>query len=181
MKVLVHQCQYQKGFPMNSLSLLIMIFQGMFKRPKYRRYTHYSLELVKKNPEIYESIVYGGVDSKPKDRWLKNYKIVTSYAYDLPSFSDAHFENWFYMHDGKSYAKKQLIGIVLQVFNFIKENPFGKGASRLICSELVILFLNRFVEVVTGRDFTDSLDLVDTEQILDEHSKRGLCSKIVFP
>ena len=40
---------------------------------------------------------------------------------------------------------------------------------------LEILFINRFVEMVAGKDFVSSLNILDIESILKDHIKRGLC------
>ena len=45
----------------------------------------------------------------------------------------------------------------------------GEGAAALICNELVVLFLNTFVQPVVGLDYIDDMDLIDTEALLNHH------------
>ena len=57
------------------------------------------------------------------------------------------------------------MGIGARLFGFVKNNPFGFGVNRIICNELVLLFLNRFYN--TNIEDIDNIDLNETEAILE--------------
>ena len=173
MIIKIYQCQSKKKGLFGPW--LIYFFQKMYSRPESKRYSHYAMELVTSREfEVYESSFFG-VRRTPRYRWVNHYSVVKSYEYNIEKFGQLHFHNWFYKYDGESYSILQLLGLVLKVGNFVKKNPWGAGASEIICNELVLLFLNHFVERVVGAGFEDSLDLLDTEEILETHSQRGLC------
>ena len=175
--VCVHTCRTISPFPMNVPSFFIRLFQDMYSRPKEKRWNHVALST--KNPHFgeYFDSSFWGVRKKPLKKFFKSYKIITTYEYDVAIDYD-QFIAWFNKHEGKMYGFDQIPGLLLRVFRIIKKNPFGAGAKRIICNELAILFLNRFVEQVAEKDMIDSFDLLDTEKILEDHFKKGICRKI---
>jgi hypothetical protein len=81
------------------------------------------------------------------------------------AISFIEFESFFSKHNGKKYAFKQIAGLFFKGIGILRHNPFGQGAKRITCNELVILFLNHFG--YTSIEHTDCLDLNDTEEVLE--------------
>ena len=150
MRVTIVQCRSRSKFSISALG--IRLFQKT-------DYNHYAIEF---RCNYYHSSS-SGVHVTPLEEFRKKYKITSSFVCTR-NFSGVEFENWFKQHEGKGYGFHQIAGLALKVLGIVKNNPFGRGAKRIICNELVILFLNKFCG--TEIEDTDSLDLNDTEEII---------------
>lgn len=158
MKVNIVQCSTRKNFPFDIIARAIRYFQNT-------NYNHYALEVADGEGMLtyFDSSTAYGVRKRTVGSFLKTYDITHTYSIPkLVTYID--FYDFWAKHEGKDYSLIQLLGLLLKVCNIIRYNPFGKGAKRIICNELVILFLNEFG--YTDIKDTDSLDLNDTEEIL---------------
>ena len=157
MKVSIIQCESKNKFPFNAFALLIKKFQKT-------NYSHYALFYVNETGSITvcDSTAYG-VRRMPEKKFLKKYHIRKTFRCKK-DVERGMFLSWFEKHEGKSYGFRQILGLALKIFHLVKTNPFGKGSKRIICNELIVLFLNRFYGA-NVKD-TDSLDLVETQQLL---------------
>lgn len=156
MKVSIWQCKNRARFPKNITSLGIMFFQKT-------NYSHYALEF---NSRFYHSSG-SGVKSISKEKFLKRYRMVRRIRC-TKDINCNDFRIWFFRHIGKKYAFAQLVGLLGKTFKIIKHNPFGRGAKRIICNELVLLFLNKFYNTHIPADHIDCYDLNDTEKLLSD-------------
>lgn len=157
MKVTIVQAYSKNKFPFNIGAILIKKFQRT-------NYSHYAIEV--KDGEgmltYYDSTGYG---TRKRTAASFNKSHTIKRRFELPDrITYIQWLDYWAKHEGKSYGYIQLLGLLFKVLNIIKNNPFGKGAKRLICNELVILYLNEFR--YTNIKDTDSLDLNDTEKIL---------------
>lgn len=143
---------------MNIVALLIKLFQKT-------DYSHYVIRV--EDPATNEVFYYdstgAGTRKHPLSVFQKKHKVRKVFKVSK-EVSYIDWNNFWTKHEGKEYGFLQIAGLFLKMKNIIKNNPFGKGAKRLICNELVILFLNEF-KYTCIKD-TDSLDLVETEEIL---------------
>lgn len=152
MAVAIIQCKSKSKFPFNIASLLIMKYQES-------DYSHYAIRF---NEGYYHSSIHGVV-ALSKSQFHKKYQIIR--GFDCTKIIPAHdYLHWFQKHCGKRYGFFQVLGLLGKVLNIFKHNPFGKGVKRIICNELIVLFLNRFYATKV-RD-TDGLDLNDTEDLI---------------
>lgn len=159
MRVKIHQCYSKNKFPFNILAILI-------RKISRTDYSHYAISVPTKSGEaMHFDSTGGGVRCNYGSNFSKRYEIVRSFQCSRDIDYD-EFSIWFGQHDGKSYGFGQLVGIMLKMFGLIKKNPFGSGAKRIICNELVILFLNKFYNANIGD--TDGLGLNETEKLIKE-------------
>lgn len=157
MKVRIYQCYSTNKFPFNIFALGIKFFSKT-------NYSHYALSYESETGNtIYCDSTSMGVRQTSEDKFLKKYELKKAWQCkkEIPR---KYFLRWFEKHQGKSYGFLQIIGLLGKILNIFKHSPFGKGSKRIICNELVILFLNRFY--AAGIDDTDSLDLNDTEKLI---------------
>ncbi len=112
---------------------------------------------------MFHSSSSNGVKSLSVKKFKKKYKLVNFFTCNK-KINLYDFLFWFHKHRNKKYSTAQLGGLFIKTYTMVKNNPFGRGAKRIICNELVILFLNRFYN--TKIVDTDGLDLNDTEDIL---------------
>ena len=154
--VLAVQCMSKNKFPFNIGALGIKYFQKT-------NYSHYALCLIEPTGRItfYDSTPWG-VTEKTRKMFLSHYTDVK--YFDLGQVGYNQFENFFDVHRGKSYGFGQVMGLLLKLFKIVSRNPFGKGASYIICNELIILYMN-FRGITNIKD-TDSIDLNGTDEIL---------------
>lgn len=159
MKVQIHQCETRAKFPMNIGSFFIKKFQKT-------NYCHYAMsyQVPGTDTRRYFDSTVSGVASYDKLTFLKKYKLVKTYNCDKPT---VYFElcEFLSAHLGKKYGFKQILGLAGMIIGVLKSNPFGRGAKKIICNELVVLFLNRFysANVIDS----DSLDLNDTTKLIE--------------
>ena len=125
-------------------------------------YSHYALQLNNNGIITYFDSTMSGVRKHDEKAFEKYYEEVD--RFHICQEDAFKFFTWFSEHDGKGYGVKQIGGLLLKIAGIVKNNPFGKGAKRIICKELVILYLNH--KGFTDIKDTDSLDLNDTEEIL---------------
>ena len=157
MKVKIVQANSKNPFPFNIGALAIKYFQKT-------DYSHYALEVEDgEGMLVYYDSTGSGVRKRTATSFSKSHSITRTF--EIPKLvTYVDWLDFWTKHEGKSYGFIQVIGLALKVWNIIKNNPFGKGAKRIICNELIILFLNEFD--YTNISDTDSLDLNDTEEIL---------------
>lgn len=101
--------------------------------------------------------------------FISDYKIVGKNTINSP-VSEQVFLAWSIRHLNKKYGYLQVLGLCLVILGVIKKNPFGKNADRLICNELVILFLNDFTDFEMSDD-SDNYNLNTTYDLVKEYSK----------
>jgi len=158
MKVTVVQCFSRNTFPWNIGALGIRYFQ----KTNYSHYALYVEDLAAGEAFYYDSTGAGTRKYSPC-MFLKKYSITKRFEVSKEETYIDWLEFWA-KHANKKYGFVQVFGLLLKIINIVRHNPFGAGAKRIICNELVILFLNEFG--YTCIKDTDSLDLNETEQIL---------------
>jgi hypothetical protein len=159
MIVTIHQCYTTNKFPFNLLAIAIRKFSRT-------NYSHYALSYTdNEGRTLFFDSSGSGVRAREQGEFLRRYSIVKSFP-TSQRMSPLVFWGWFDIHDGKSYGFSQLVGLMFKIIGIIKHNPFGQGAKRIICNELVVLFLNRFYDA-NIKD-VDSLDLNETEDLIME-------------
>lgn len=124
-------------------------------------YSHYAIDV---NGSVIDAT---RKDVRPQsyEDFFKHNKVVEITLLEI----DADFETviypWMISVSNRGYGFLQILGILLKQFGWIKFNPFGADSKRLICNELVLLFLQKFCKVVLEKDI-DQYDLVMTGEIL---------------
>lgn len=159
MKLLVHQTYTRNKFPFDIFARAILLFQGMYRWDKSKRYSHYVMQF----GDIVTDASPFGVRVNGSDYFHKNNKIVKTFEIYIPC-TEKEFFDWVKPHLGKGYGFKQILGMAGRLTGLIKNNPWGKGAGRIICNELVLLMLKDWCGAPVGN--TDNYDLLDTEKVL---------------
>jgi len=160
MEVTIHQAYSRRKFPCNIGAVCIVFFQQT-------NYSHYALSV--KDPATNEVFFYdstgAGTRKYRPSVFRKKYKLTRSFVVSKEITYIDWLEFWG-KHANKQYGFIQLLGLFLKLWNIVSYNPFGAGSKRIICNELIVLFLNHFG--YTSIVDTDSLDLNDTEDILEK-------------
>jgi len=158
MIVLVHKCR-PANHPAPITAWLIMLFQGMVPWKK-ESFSHLAISYFSTthNHKFADSTAKGVRDMRSK-YFKKTYKIVETKRLNIPQDYD-QFLMWFEEHEGKSYDKKQIVGLLLKALGLITFNKYGHNLNKLTCNELVLdLILWAFKRSVKD---TDNYDLLMT-------------------
>lgn len=157
MKVHIYQTNTKNKFPFNLFAIGIKFFSKT-------NYSHYAISYVSENGKrVFCDSSARGVRQMTEEKFNKHNTISKAFICRV-IIPRAYFLTWFEQHQGKSYGFAQVLGLLLKIFKIIKHNPLGSGSKRIICNELVILFLNRFYQA--NIEDTDSLDLNGTEKLI---------------
>jgi len=158
MKITIVLATTKNKFPMNLASVGIRFFGKT-------DFSHYAIRIEDQaSGEVnYYDSTGGGARKRSPSIFLKYYRVNREYPVSKEISYIDYLEFWA-LHANKGYGFLQIVGLGLRLFKIIKYNPFGQGAKRIICNELVILLLN-YMGYTDIKD-VDSLDLVDTERIL---------------
>lgn len=157
-RVYAYQLYSKNPFPFNIGAIAIKYFSNT-------NYSHYGLALYEDNGKVtfFDSTMHGVREQSSED-FLNNYTMISGMFIDKIGTQD--FYKFFNIHRGKTYGFIQILGLLAKIFKILKHNPFGAGAKRIICNELLILYTN--YRGLTNIEDTDSLDLNDTHKILKE-------------
>jgi len=150
MKVYAVQVRPRKEwFPI--VSWLIMTVQGMAPWSK-QSYSHYAL-MYSMGPDhemIIDSTGVDGITITHSKNFWKKYKLVK--MKELPPPMTAHLFNiWVKRIIGRKYDFLQIGGVLLRVMGVISFNKAGKNYQRMICSEVILNYLEKF----NGMNFGD--------------------------
>ena len=156
----IYQTYTKNKFPFNLFAILIRFFQKT-------SYSHYALSYVSETGRtiFFESTFLGGVRRIKEDKFYEKNEVKKVFLVKK-DIKRIDFLVFMQTYEGNSYGTFQILGLLAKILSIVKFNPFGKGAKRIICNELVLLFLNWF-NFTTIKE-TDSLDLNDTNRILLE-------------
>lgn len=156
MEVAIHQCYPKAKFI--PIAFLIKCLQGT-------NYSHYAISYESHTGHLkFLDSTSMSVRSRLAEYFAKDYMILKTYGVVLDC-TPSQFYEWIESYEGKDYSVRQVFGLLLKLVGFISKNPWGKGASRIICNELIILLLRDF-KGVPVRD-TDDYDLNETEVLLE--------------
>ena len=110
-------------------------------------------------------IYYVHPDSK---MFLKNNTIVKKIQ--MESVGKFDFCGFYIPLLGRSYDFKSIIGLAFKSLGLKRSNKIGRNRTKLICSELVALYLERFygVEIVDS----DNYGLNETQRVINDIYKR---------
>jgi len=158
MKIKIYQTYTKNKFPFNLFAVLIKIFQKT-------NYSHYALSYESETgrTEFFESTFAGGVKRIREDKFHQHNELKKEFIIEIAA-ERKDFLVFVQAYEGNSYGAFQILGLAAKILHIVKNNPLGKGAKRIICNELIILFLNWFN--LTAIKDTDKLDLNDTNEIL---------------
>lgn len=129
------------------------------------KYSHYTIRIEVEGLTFIYDTTSAGVCVRSADYFQDHYIVHKSFEVKKP-ISFIEFSDFWAAHEGKGYGFSQVVGLLFKVLGVIKYNPFGRGAKRIICNEMIILFLNHFYD--TNIKDTDSLDLNDTYKLLQK-------------
>ena len=143
------------------------IVATIIKLVQRTKYSHYMIRVNVEGLTTYYDSTSAGVRKTNAEAFFKKHIVYRKFPVSK-KISYIEFTNFFKEHEGKPYAFKQLIGLLLKSLRIVRHNPFGKGAKRIICNELVLLLLKKFYDLKIHD--TDCYDLNDTYEIL----KKGI-------
>jgi len=131
------------------------------------KYSHYALHVEDQaaGEVFYYDSTGAGTRKYGPCSFNKKYRVTQEFKVNKEITYIGWLEFWT-KHTRKPYGFVQILGLLLKTCNIVRHNPFGMGAKRIICNELIILFLNEFE--YTCIEDTDSLDLNETEEILQK-------------
>lgn len=141
----------KRGF--NLISRLIQKVQGT-------EYSHFGI-IVK--GFVLEANHKGTTLSRLED-FRKVNKTLKYWEFDIDVYPEVFYE-WVASILGTKYGYVQNVGYLLMAMKLLESNPFGRNSNRIVCSEVVALFANKFL----GADIEDSdqYDLIKTEALLE--------------
>lgn len=162
MIVKFHKCRNKKH-PFPLFAWLIMIFQGMLPWSK-KAYSHMAIEL----NGVFIDCRFTGCHKSTDKEFKDIYKIVDTIKLNL-LIDKADYFRFFKKYEHVKYDFLQIFGLLLKFVKLLKVNTIGKDAKKIICSELIILFLSNY------KDFkyedSDNFGLNDTWCILEGYKK----------
>jgi len=161
MRVSVHKCR-STYHPVPIVGWLIMIAQGMNPFSK-KAYDHMSISY---SDRMYDVTGNTGTDDWAYDYFLSKYKLIESHEFNL-DVTDIAFSEFWLEFSGTPYDRLQIFGLFFKSIGFKKFNTIGNNTSRLICNELVIVYLKRFHGFIY--EDSDNFDLIDTWKIAKEY------------
>lgn len=152
------------------IKFLIYLFQKMVFRKD--RYNHFALQAayrVESNIGInYDLVEYmdatlkDGVSVKGATKFHDHYDIVISWD----NVGDPEkFEDFVKMYEGRKYASEQLFGYLFTQLKIWKNNLLGADDRRIVCSELVALWMKHNNFEIQDSDF---YDLIEAEKFLND-------------
>lgn len=151
------------------VKFLIYLFQGMvFRKDRYNHFAIQAAYKVESNIGIhYDLVEYmdatlkEGVAVKGASKFHDHYDIVMSWD----GIGDvSKFEDFVKNYEGRKYASEQLFGYIFTQLKIWKNNLLGADDRRIICSELIALWLKHNGFNINDSDF---YDLVETEKFLN--------------
>lgn len=158
MRITMHACKSKNKFPFNLFSLAIMFLQ--------RDYSHFALEYTAAtgSQKVIDSSAMS-VRDRLKSKFDKEYEIIRSWDFDV-NLDDIEFYRWMEKLENVRYGFLHILGLTLDVLSIVNANPFRDGVKTLICNELVLLFMQRFMGVRVGDP--EDYDLNATEDLIEE-------------
>lgn len=127
-------------------------------------YSHYSIGYNDGIDDMTVDASSNGVRDMLRSTHFTKYHLVNTYKIKL-NCQPKDFLKWLNKYKGKDYSALQNLGLLLKLIKLFKSNPFGRDSNRLICTELVLLMLEKFKGI--GLTDSDNYDLIDTEYILE--------------
>lgn len=164
MKVEIYKCRPKMKFPI--VAWLIMIFQGMAPWKK-ESFSHMAIRY----DDTFIDINGGGFNHYGVEEFENKYKFIDKKEIEF-GVDVRFFMAWIEEQINKKYDKAQVFGLMLKAFGFITFNSFGSNYKKLICSELVLSFLETFLKVHVGDP--DNWDLNMTWELVCDtgHSEK---------
>lgn len=158
MKIEVHKCR-NILHPVPVLAWTIMLCQGMLPWKK-ESWSHMAMSILFPSGERHFFDVSGeGCIRHTEASFLKKYRIVETHSLKQ-SRTFREFHEWFRLMEGRKYDKRQIVGLLLKVLGLFSFNKFGSNYRKLICSELVLNYLQFFYKFKV-KD-SDNFDLIMT-------------------
>lgn len=117
-------------------------------------------------PEEFFDMTGKGAKKSTEKKFNENYKITETHELNL-EVPYIQFLSWFDRYANTKYDGLQIFGLLLKALHIVSFNKLGKDLKRLICTELVISFL----EVFAGFKYKDSdnFDLINTWDKVKEY------------
>lgn len=103
-----------------------------------------------------------GVRVSSPSEFFEHYTVVKEWWLDV-DLSYADYFKWLGEQRWKEYSMWQNIGYVLKTLLILPKNPFGANEYKLVCSELIALFLKRSYHLDI---YSDEYDLNHTSALL---------------
>ena len=136
----------------NFISWAIRTIQGT-------AYSHFGIEV---KGVVLESTGVGVHLTRLPD-FRKHNQIIKVWELDLDIYPEVLYE-WMASVIGTKYGYLQNFGYLLMALKILKKNPWGRNSERIVCSEVVALFIKKFANVKIGD--SDKYDLVETEKLI---------------
>lgn len=126
-------------------------------------FDHYALEI---NGSVIDA-TKKDVRIQSMDDFNKIYKTTNVYEIDIEADFEKEIFPWMVSVCGKGYGFMQILGLAFMKFGITKHNPWGSDKKRIICNELVLIFLEHFAGVVLEKDI-DTYDLNRTKTVIEK-------------
>lgn len=158
MTVQVHKCK-NIIHPFPILAWAIMLFQGMNPFNK-KSWAHMAMSFTfPDGTRNYYDVTSKGCKMYTEELFTKMYKIQGTHTLKQHR-NFVEFHDWFKLMEGREYDTKQLIGLLLKSLNLVSFNTIGHNYKKLICSELILNYLQFFYKIQV-KD-SDNFDLMST-------------------
>lgn len=144
------------------------LFSGLIKLLQGTKYSHMVICYRDKFGEFVVDASGLTVRTQEMKKFLAYNSVVKS-RYVGP-VNKKEFKEFYLAQLGKKYDFKSLFGLALKSLGLISFNTIGSNYKKLICSELVIMFLERFFNAKV-KD-SDNFGLKETERVLNDICKK---------
>ena len=138
-------------------ALAIMMFEKT-------NYSHYALR-------IGHTIVHvtgKGIEEESLEDFDSHYRTMEEYWMPV-DIQTEQLTEWARKYSDRKYGIWQVIGLALKRLGITKNNVFKNARENLICSELVLMFMQDFMSIKTPS--MDELGLRATHEIVSQHEK----------
>lgn len=161
--------KYYKARPANHpfpiIAWLIMIFQG--ENPfKSSSTSHRALGYDFMDCEyVIDSTGGYGVKDQCMGEFLEKYKIIETIEFEM-NITIGDFCQWIASQNGKKYDRLQVFGLLLKIIGFISFNKIGKNYKKLTCNELILNFVETYLQIPVGD--SDNWDMLMVDYLVNE-------------
>jgi hypothetical protein len=127
-------------------------------------FSHFAVGFFDGEEEVVYEAVFPYSQKLSKEEWIKHYKIIHEFRYDIPESKCLDVENFLETMVGKFYGVDQIVFIAFSIWFNIKKRFAQKALfnydNRIICTELGYLFCKNFIQGYWNID-QDRVDLRD--------------------
>lgn len=158
----------------NSNNKLMNFLSGIIRWGQDTKYSHMAIyfpDMPIKTKDVFSHVVLDatlpdGVALHTITKFKEKYKIINKKEFFIKE-NPAEVKGFLMKHIGKQYSWLGIIGFGMMKLKLVKNNPFGANQKMIVCSELVMMFLE-YCNLCKRDSDIDNYDLKTVEEILNK-------------